>query len=152
MHSVLGPQGEGWHGLPGSWRFLLNLETRTAVWSASQWAAMNCWHRTWKYAFSPRCPHLSYDINSFWNLYCILMMEELSSEDIKAHGSYRETWGEEDQWDARNYGQHDDVDRLPAIATLSSAGVWAWLISLHCTMEKLGTLVWSSFQAILKHF
>ena len=68
------------------------------------------------------------------------MMEELSSEDIKAHGSYRETGGEEQQGDARNYGQHDDVDRLPAIATLSSAGVWAWLISLHCTMEKLGTL------------
>ena len=42
MQSVLGPHGEGWQGLPGSWRFLLYLELRTAVWSASQWAAMNC--------------------------------------------------------------------------------------------------------------
>ena len=42
MHSVLGPQGEGWQGLPGSWRFLLYLLVLTAVPSASQCAAMNC--------------------------------------------------------------------------------------------------------------
>ena len=47
------------------------------------------------------------------------MMEELSSEDKAHYVSYRETGGEEEQGDARNYGQHDDVDRLPAIATLS---------------------------------
>ena len=39
---------------------------------------------------------------------------------------YRETGGEKDQCNARNYGQHGDVDRLPALATLSWCLGLAW--------------------------